>query len=115
MDTNADRYFLPYQEAWINDETPLKIAEKSRRVGFTYASSYRMFQKCLRRGRGFTQWVSSRDQMTAQELIRDYVRMWCELGNVVARGLDGTDVQVVDQDKGITAFVCTFRDRKSVV
>ena len=26
-------YFLPYQEAWINDDSPLKVAEKSRRVG----------------------------------------------------------------------------------
>ena len=34
-------YFLPYQEAWINDDSPLKVAEKSRRVGFTYASSPR--------------------------------------------------------------------------
>ena len=115
MDAKPDSYFLPYQEEWINDETPLKIAEKSRRVGFTYASSYRMFQKCLRRGRGFTQWVSSRDQMTAQELIRDYVRMWCQLGNVVARGLDGSDVQVVDQEKGITAFVCTFKNGARIV
>ena len=115
MDAKPDSYFLPYQEEWINDETPLKIAEKSRRVGFTYASSYRMFQKCLRRGRGFTQWVSSRDQMTAQELIRDYVRMWCQLGNVVAKGLDGSDVQVVDQEKGITAFVCTFKNGARIV
>ena len=35
-------YFLPYQEAWINDNSPLKVAEKSRRVGFTYASSYQI-------------------------------------------------------------------------
>ena len=108
-------YFLPYQEKWINDESPLKIAEKSRRVGFTYASSYRMFQKCLRRGKGFIQWVSSRDKLTAQELIRDYISMWCKLGNVVAQGLDGKDEQIVDQDKGITAFVCTFKNGARIV
>ena len=85
-------YFLPYQEAWINDDSPLKVAEKSRRVGFTYASSYRMFQKCMRRGKGFTQWVSSRDRLTAQELIRDYIAMWCKLANVAAQGLTGEDV-----------------------
>ena len=69
--SDASSYFMPYQERWIDDESTLKLAEKSRRVGFTYASSYRMFQKCMKRGAGFTQWVSSRDQLTAQELIRD--------------------------------------------
>ena len=89
METADTSYFLPYQEAWINDDSPLKVAEKSRRVGFTYASSYRMFQKCMRRGKGFTQWVSSRDQLTAQELIRDYISMWCKLANVAAKGMTG--------------------------
>ena len=114
--TGADTsYFLPYQERWINDESPLKVAEKSRRVGFTYASSYRMFQKCLRRGRGFTQWVSSRDQLTAQELIRDYVSMWCKLANVAAKGMTGEDVEVIDTERNITAFVCTFPNGARIV
>ena len=108
-------YFLPYQEAWINDDSPLKVAEKSRRVGFTYASSYRMFQKCMRRGKGFTQWVSSRDRLTAQELIRDYVAMWCKLANVAAQGLTGEDIQVIDTEKDITAFVCTFPNGARIV
>ena len=108
-------YFLPYQEAWINDESPLKVAEKSRRVGFTYASSYRMFQKCMRRGKGFTQWVSSRDQLTAQELIRDYVATWCKLANVAAKGMTGENVEVIDPEKDITAFVCTFPNGARIV
>ena len=108
-------YFLPYQERWINDDSPLKVAEKSRRVGFTYASSYRMFQKCMRRGKGFTQWVSSRDRLTAQELILDYVAMWCKLANVAAQGLTGEDVQVIDTEKDITAFVCTFPNGARIV
>ena len=115
MEPQADSYFLPYQESWINDDSPLKIAEKSRRVGFTYASSYRMFQKCLRRGKGFTQWVSSRDQLTAQELIRDYIRMWCKLGNVVAAGLDANNAEIIDAEKGITAYVCTFKNGARIV
>ena len=115
MKSDATSYFLPYQEAWINDDSPLKVAEKSRRVGFTYASSYRMFQKCMRRGKGFTQWVSSRDRLTAQELIRDYVAMWCKLANVAAQGMTGEDVQVIDPEKDITAFVCTFPNGARIV
>ena len=115
METADTSYFLPYQEAWINDDSPLKVAEKSRRVGFTYASSYRMFQKCMRRGKGFTQWVSSRDQLTAQELIRDYISMWCKLANVAAKGMTGEDIQVIDTEKDITAFVCTFPNGARIV
>lgn len=103
-----DSYFLPYQDDWIDDESTLKIAEKSRRVGFTYASSYRIFKKCMKRGAGFIQWVSSRDQLTAQEFIRDYISKWCKVANVVAMGMYGDDVQVVDTKNGITAFLCVF-------
>jgi phage FluMu gp28-like protein len=30
---------LPYQQAWIADDSPLKIAEKSRRIGLTWAEA----------------------------------------------------------------------------
>ena len=115
MNEAGAAYFLPYQEAWINDDSPLKVAEKSRRVGFTYASSYRMFQKCMRRGKGFTQWVSSRDRLTAQELIRDYIAMWCKLANVAAQGLTGENVEVIDTERDITAFVCSFPNGARIV
>ena len=88
-------YFLPYQQRWINDESPLKLYEKSRRVGITYATSYRAVRKCLRErdGSAFTQWVSSRDALTAKEFVTDYVAMWCREANAVARGLQGDDVE----------------------
>ena len=30
---------LPYQQRWIADDSPLKIAEKSRRIGLTWAEA----------------------------------------------------------------------------
>ena len=103
-----DSYFMTFQNDWIDDESPLKIAEKSRRVGFTYASSYRIFKKCMKRGAGFIQWVSSRDQLTAQEFIRDYIAKWCKLANVVAMGMYGEEVEVMDMKNGITAYLVVF-------
>ena len=103
-----ESYFLTYQDKWIDDESPLKIAEKSRRVGFTYASSYRIFKKCMKRGAGFIQWVSSRDQLTAQEFIRDYISKWCKAANIVASGMYGETVVVVDEKRNITAFLVVF-------
>lgn len=100
-------YFLPYQDRWINDDSPFKLYEKSRRIGATYATSYRAVQKCMRR-RDFTQWVSSRDILTAKEFITDYVARWVKLANVAATGLLGEVVQVVDPETHITAYVATF-------
>ena len=112
-------YFLPYQQRWITDESPLKLYEKSRRIGITYATSYRAVRKCLRekKGSSFVQWVSSRDALTAKEFVTDYVAMWCREANAVAKGLQGEDVEVVDETHGITAFVGMIsapRRRKSL-
>lgn len=106
--TPEETYFLTYQDSWIDDESTLKIAEKSRRCGFTFASSYRIFQKCMKRGNGFIQWVSSRDQLTAQEFIRDYIAKWCKLANVVAFGMTGVETELIDPTKNIRAFVVVF-------
>lgn len=108
-------YFLPYQIEWINDESEFKVYEKSRRIGITYATSYRCFDKCMRRKKGFIQWVSSRDMLTAQEFIRDYIRKWCEAANVVASGLYGENVEVIDVEKNIKAFVVVFPNGNRLV
>lgn len=108
-------FFLPYQQRWILDEAPMKLAEKSRRVGYTFATSYRSTQKCLRRPRGFTQWVSSRDMLTAKEFVTDYVSKWARAANVVATGLGGDDARVIDPERGITAFVVQFETGNRIV
>lgn len=93
----------------------MKLAEKSRRVGYTYATSYRAVQKCLVRPRGFTQWVSSRDLLTAKEFITDYVAKWARAANVAATGLAGDDARVIDPERGITALVAEFETGNRIV
>ena len=120
-------YFLPYQGRWIRDNSPLKLYEKTRRGGITYATSYRSVQKCLREKKdsSFTQWVSSRDELTAKEFITDYVAMWAKEANKIARkmaqgfegvvGLDGENFEVVDEKRGITARVVRFKNGARIV
>jgi phage FluMu gp28-like protein len=100
-------YFLPYQLNWINDESAMKFYPKSRRIGITYGTSYRSHRKCMTR-KGFTQWVTSRDEFTAKEFITDYVALWAKASNVVAKGLAGDNAQVVDVEKDIRAFVVEY-------
>lgn len=115
--------FLPYQKRWILDESPIKLYEKSRRAGITYATSYRACRKCIRSGKNdstFVQWVSSRDEITAKEFVTDYVAHWAREANKEAReiakqwdgviGLDGKNIEVVDEKKGITAMVVKFKN-----
>jgi phage FluMu gp28-like protein len=108
-------YFLPYQESWILDNSPMKLYEKTRRAGITYATSYRCVQKCLTKPAGFIQWVSSRDLLTAKEFVTDYVAKWAKAANVVAKGLGGDWVQVVDEKKGITALVVEFESGNRII
>jgi phage FluMu gp28-like protein len=39
MDAAHDAVLLPYQQRWIADKSPVKIIEKSRRIGLSYAEA----------------------------------------------------------------------------
>lgn len=100
-------YFLPYQWTWIDDGAPMKLYRKSRRIGITYATSYRCVRKCMQQS-GMLQWVSSRDMQTAQEFVTDYVRYWVKLLNLTAKGLEGDDIMLIDPQRDVRAFQVTF-------
>jgi len=79
-----DPYFLPYQAAWIRDNSPLKIVEKSRQVGLTFADAYDSVRKVAVRGSRLDVWVSSRDERQARLYLEDCAR-WAELLDLAAR------------------------------
>jgi len=68
--------FLPYQRAWIMDDSRLCLAEKSVRIGWTFADAFKNVRKRLmhpRRDYLFT----TKDEATALEYIR-VCRQFCE-------------------------------------
>jgi len=103
-------YFTPYQLAWIRDESPLKIGEKSRRIGWTYATSFRRVMVALREK--CDTWWSTRDLETAKEAIR-YCSQWAAVAEAVVE-LSAQEIQYsVNEDgqevvKKTTAQVLTF-------
>jgi len=107
-------YFLPYQRRWILDDARMKLYAKSRRIGITYATSYRVNDKCLRRP-GTVQWITSRDEFTAREFITDYIAKWAAAANVVCRGLAGEEAAVVDPLHGIRAYTAEYENGSRVV
>ena len=55
------QFFLPYQLEWILDRSSLKLIEKSRQIGITYADAYDSVKKASKRWRPNDVWISSRD------------------------------------------------------
>jgi len=46
-DKKLSRYFLPYQIRWIHDPSPMCLAEKSVRIGWTFADALKNVRKRL--------------------------------------------------------------------
>ena len=66
-----DVFMLPYQERWVRDKSVMKLMAKGRRIGVSYASAYEdMRYHSLAENRLQT-WVSSRDELTARQYVRD--------------------------------------------
>lgn len=103
-------YFLPYQLDWIKDPSPMSIGEKSRRIGWTYAESYRAVERRVTGPSSL--YFSSADQTASREFI-DYCKMWCKVYNIVAAE---TDEEVIDESsqRAMTTMVLTFQPTKEI-
>lgn len=60
----------PFQKAWIADKSRYKLAVKSRRVGFTFGTTFEIALDCVKIP--YSRWlIISRTQDTAKEAARD--------------------------------------------
>ena len=64
-------FFLPYQKRWIADKSRLKIMEKSRQVGLSWASAYGLVRDHVGPTSRLDTWVSSRDEIQARLFLED--------------------------------------------
>lgn len=99
----APRLFLPYQRRWLQDGARVKIAEKSRRIGWTYAQSWEDVRDQAE-GLYPAVWFSSADESAAREYIL-YCAQWAKALNVVARDLGQV---VIDDERQVKAFSIEF-------
>ena len=97
-------HFLPYQRRWIEDSSPLRICEKSRQIGMTYADAYDSVLKAADIIDGKDVWVSSRDEDTAR-LYLQHCKRWAKAINHVAEDLGQV---ILDSKRDITARVLRF-------
>jgi phage FluMu gp28-like protein len=66
-----DLFMLPYQDRWIRDNAIMKLMAKGRRIGISYGSSYEDVRYHAQAESRLQTWVSSRDELTARQYVRD--------------------------------------------
>ncbi|WP_411846434.1 terminase family protein [Roseibacillus persicicus] len=62
---------LPYQERWVKDPSRFKIAEKSRQIGWTWATGYGLVRRKSLKTAKLDAWISSRDDIQARLFLED--------------------------------------------
>lgn len=105
---NLSAYFLPYQVAWLNDRSPIKIWEKTRRAGASYVQAYEDVYDCTSKTVPAV-FYSSSDEDAGKEYI-DYCAHWAKALNIAAQYLGE---ELLDPENDVTAHTLVlFGDRK---
>jgi len=102
--------FFPYQAQWIKDQSRFKIAEKSRRTGFTYGQSFEDVEYSMEKPDRKV-WFSSRDDSAAVEYI-DYCAWFIK--KLYATAADHIGAELIDPDKDITGHVVRFKNGSKI-
>jgi phage FluMu gp28-like protein len=107
----AQKYFLPYQVRWITDPHHLKICEKGRQIGLSYADSYDSVRKAAVKN-GKDVWVMSRDEVQAKQYIL-YCKRWANVLKYAAEDL-GEQVFTMENGKPVKIQVLNFASGANV-
>ena len=91
---------LPYQEKWVLDKSLIKLAEKSRQIGWSWTASYGLVRRKAMADAQLDGWVSSRDEIQARLFLDDCVKF----AKILEIGAEDLGEQAIDK-KGNTAFV----------
>ncbi len=100
----TDDLFLPYQRRWIEDDSVLKLIEKSRQVGLTWGTAYRIVRLHALASYKRDSWISSRDEMQAMLFIAD-CKKFASLLQIAAEDMGLT---IVDPAAKTSAYTLRF-------
>jgi phage FluMu gp28-like protein len=104
------KFFLPYQKRWINDNSRLKIIEKSRQIGLSLAAAYRLVREHSHSHCRYDAWVSSRDEIQAKLFLED-CKKFSQILHVAAQDL-GQEIIACDKKSGAASLL--FRNNRSL-
>jgi len=90
-----DTLLLPYQRDWVLDNSRLKLMEKSRQIGISWASAYDLVRRKSVANARLDAWVSNRDEIQARLFLDD-----CKsFAGIINTAVQDLGVEVVDESK----------------
>jgi phage FluMu gp28-like protein len=98
-----DTLMLGYQSNWIRDKSRLKLMEKARQIGMTWATAYDIVASTSLVDAAFDEWISSRDEIQARLFLQD-CKAWAKLLGI---GAEDLGERLIDE-KGNSAMVLQF-------
>lgn len=113
---SATGILLPYQRRWVADQSPVKVMEKSRRIGISWAEAADDALYASEKGSGEKRnvWYIGYNKDMAQEFINDCAN-WAKAYNLAASDMeeyeeiDEEELSGVVQSRKILAFRITFQ------
>jgi hypothetical protein len=105
-------YFLPYQQAWLDDKSLIRVWEKSRRIGATYIQSFEDVTDCvlgLLPKSDQNIWFAAQTEKNAKEYIKKCLT-WVNLYNIIHEeiGIEICSTKTEDQIQGYSEFFKDF-------
>src|SRR6266850_1203530 len=99
-----EKYFLPYQRAWIADPSVLRIMQKSRQIGASFADAYDSVKKAGCTEGGMDVWVSTRDETQGRLYIEDCA-MWAQRLQAEA---DKEEADIIGELRDVQTYMLQF-------
>lgn len=101
QDEKTSRFFIPYQLNWIQDDSRMRLAEKSVRIGWTWADAFKNVRKRLQhKERDYL--FATKDQLSAVEYVQTCEK-FCEIYDItktiLSRGVEYMKVPIFAEGK----------------
>lgn len=111
-DPNVFNLLCPFQRRWLAESAPLAIAEKSRRIGWTWTHALKVVLDRIDPKKPKANYYhSSADQTASVEFI-EYCAQWAQMVNAVAKVEN--EREVID-DQEISSLVMRFANGAKIV
>ena len=104
------KFFMPYQKRWIEDDSRLKIMEKSRQIGMSWSTAYSAVRRASPKDARLDVWVSSRDDVQAKLFLQD-CKSWAAVLKLAATDLGE---QIIGDDGKGSASVLEFANGRRI-
>jgi phage FluMu gp28-like protein len=102
---------LPYQVRWLADESPVKVAEKSRRIGLTWTEAAASALKASA-SRGMDTWYLGYNRDMALEFV-ETAAAWARQFNKAAKAIE--EIAIDDERRDILAYRIRFSSGRKIV